>query len=173
MPPRKPRPTASGASGNDQVKKQRAVDCVKMLDIAKESADWFPPLKAALGGVNALISHFEQPKDVKGRSRGDQPARGIGQSIETDRGRIKEPVDKERRRGQGGGLQSSGRSHRATSSGHSLLSNVSTAINLPSNHPSHIVLRHTFKASGETPGSDGHARTHHSTVEEPWGSPLE
>lgn len=30
-----------------------------LLDIAKESADWFPPLKAALGGVNALITHFE------------------------------------------------------------------------------------------------------------------
>ena len=29
------------------------------LDIAKESADWFPPLKSALGGVNALIKHYE------------------------------------------------------------------------------------------------------------------
>ena len=30
-----------------------------LLDIAKESADWFPPLKSALGGVNALINHYE------------------------------------------------------------------------------------------------------------------
>ena len=41
-------------------KKQRVVDCVKMLlDIAEKSADWFPPLKGALGGVNALIRHYE------------------------------------------------------------------------------------------------------------------
>lgn len=41
-------------------KKQRAVDCVTiLLDIAKESADWFPLLKAVLGGVNALIKHYE------------------------------------------------------------------------------------------------------------------
>ena len=42
------------------VKKQRVMDCVKMLlDVAAESADWFPPLKSALGGVNALIKHYE------------------------------------------------------------------------------------------------------------------
>ena len=41
-------------------KKQRVADGVKiLLDIAKESADWFPPLKSALGGVNALIKHYE------------------------------------------------------------------------------------------------------------------
>ena len=41
-------------------KKQRVVDVVKiLLDIAKESADWFPPLKSALGGVTALIKHYE------------------------------------------------------------------------------------------------------------------
>ena len=41
-------------------KKQRVVDSVKiLLDIAKESADWFPPIKSALGGVNALIKHYE------------------------------------------------------------------------------------------------------------------
>ena len=41
-------------------KKQRVVDSVKiLLDIAKESADWFGPLKSALGGVNALIKHYE------------------------------------------------------------------------------------------------------------------
>ena len=41
-------------------KKQRVADGVKiLLDVAKESADWFPPLKSALGGVNALIKHYE------------------------------------------------------------------------------------------------------------------
>ena len=41
-------------------KRQRVVDGVKiLLDIAKESSDWFPPLKSALGGVSALIKHYE------------------------------------------------------------------------------------------------------------------
>jgi len=30
-----------------------------LLDITKESSDWFPPLKSALGGVSALIKHHE------------------------------------------------------------------------------------------------------------------
>ena len=30
-----------------------------LLDIAKESSDWFPPLKSALGGVCALVKHHE------------------------------------------------------------------------------------------------------------------
>ena len=30
-----------------------------LLDIVKESSDVFPPLKAALGGVAALIKHYE------------------------------------------------------------------------------------------------------------------
>ena len=30
-----------------------------LLDIAKESSDWFPPLKSALGGVCALAKHYE------------------------------------------------------------------------------------------------------------------
>ena len=30
-----------------------------LLDIAKESADWCSPLKSALGGVSALIKHYE------------------------------------------------------------------------------------------------------------------
>ena len=39
---------------------QRGVNGVKiLLDIAKESSDWFPPLKSALGGVSALIKHYE------------------------------------------------------------------------------------------------------------------
>jgi hypothetical protein len=45
---------------NLPAKKQRVADGAKiLLDIAKESADWFPPLKSALGGVNALIKHHE------------------------------------------------------------------------------------------------------------------
>ena len=39
---------------------KRVADSAKItLDIAKESADWFPPLKAALGGVSALVRHYE------------------------------------------------------------------------------------------------------------------
>ena len=30
-----------------------------LLDVAKESTDWLSPLKSALGGVNALIKHYE------------------------------------------------------------------------------------------------------------------
>ena len=45
---------------NLTAKRQRVVDATKiLLDIAKESSDWFPPLKSALGGVNALIKHYE------------------------------------------------------------------------------------------------------------------
>ena len=41
-------------------KKQRVTEGIKiLLDIAKESADWFPPLKSALGGVSALVKHCE------------------------------------------------------------------------------------------------------------------
>ena len=41
-------------------KRQRVVDGAKiLLDIAKESSDWFPPLKSALGGVSALVKHYE------------------------------------------------------------------------------------------------------------------
>ena len=41
-------------------KRQRIADLVKItLDVAKESSDWFPPLKSALGGVNALVRHYE------------------------------------------------------------------------------------------------------------------
>ena len=40
--------------------RNKTADCVKvLLDVAKESSDWFPPLKSALGGVNALIKHDE------------------------------------------------------------------------------------------------------------------
>lgn len=42
------------------VKKQRFSEGMKILiDIATESSDWFPPLKAALGGVSALIKHYQ------------------------------------------------------------------------------------------------------------------
>ena len=45
---------------NLPAKRQRVVDGAKiLLDIAKESSDWFPPLKAALGGVSALVKHCE------------------------------------------------------------------------------------------------------------------
>jgi len=45
---------------NLTAKRQRVVDFAKiLLDVAKESSDWFPPLKSALGGVNALIKHYE------------------------------------------------------------------------------------------------------------------
>ena len=30
-----------------------------LLDIAKESTDAFPPLKSCLGGINALIKHYD------------------------------------------------------------------------------------------------------------------
>jgi len=41
-------------------KKHRTADSIKiLLDVAKESSDWFPPLKSALGGVSALIKHYE------------------------------------------------------------------------------------------------------------------
>jgi len=41
-------------------KRNRTADSIKLLlDVAKESSDWFPPLKSALGGVNALIKHYE------------------------------------------------------------------------------------------------------------------
>ena len=30
-----------------------------LLDIAKESSDAFPPLKSCLGGISALIKHYE------------------------------------------------------------------------------------------------------------------
>jgi len=41
-------------------RRQKVADGAKiLLDVAKESSDWFPPLKSALGGVNALIKHYE------------------------------------------------------------------------------------------------------------------
>ena len=40
--------------------RQRFADGAKiLLDIAKESSDWCTPLKSALGGVSALIKHYE------------------------------------------------------------------------------------------------------------------
>ena len=45
---------------NLPAKGQGVVDGAKiLLDIAKESSDWFPPLKSALGGVSALVKHYE------------------------------------------------------------------------------------------------------------------
>ena len=40
--------------------KKRFVDIAKiLLDIAKQSSDAFPPLKSCLGGIKALIKHYE------------------------------------------------------------------------------------------------------------------
>jgi hypothetical protein len=53
-------PLADSAPELFTAKRQRIGGGVNiLLDVAKESADWFPPLKAALGGVNALIRHYE------------------------------------------------------------------------------------------------------------------
>ena len=41
-------------------KRRRLIDATKvLLDVAKESSDWFPPLKSCLGGINALIKHYD------------------------------------------------------------------------------------------------------------------
>jgi len=47
-------------------KKQRLIDVSQtLLDIAKESADAFPPLKSCLGGISALIKHYDvRPRRV-------------------------------------------------------------------------------------------------------------
>ena len=45
---------------NLTARRRRVVDGANiLLDITKESSDWFPPLKSALGGVNALIRNYE------------------------------------------------------------------------------------------------------------------
>ena len=36
-----------------------------LVDIAKESSDAFPPLKSCLGGINALIKHYEVRRCVR------------------------------------------------------------------------------------------------------------
>jgi len=42
------------------VKRKRVANGARiLLDVAKESSDVFPPLKSVLGGVNALIKHYE------------------------------------------------------------------------------------------------------------------
>ena len=54
------RPAGSLAARRLSAKRQRIADCTKiLLDISKESSDWLPPLKSALGGVTALIKHYE------------------------------------------------------------------------------------------------------------------
>jgi hypothetical protein len=54
------RVVSSSAAQRLPANRHRVADGVKiLLDIAKESSDWFPPLKSALGGVNALIKHYE------------------------------------------------------------------------------------------------------------------
>ncbi|KAF9645142.1 hypothetical protein BDM02DRAFT_3271916 [Thelephora ganbajun] len=72
---RKLRPRGSGGtsesnSDRSRSKKQRVADVTKILfDIAKESADWFPPLESALGGVTALMERYEQFELVKDEIR--------------------------------------------------------------------------------------------------------
>jgi len=54
------RPLAGSVPERSIAKRTRTSDYIKiLLDVAKESSDWFPPLKSALGGVNALIKHYE------------------------------------------------------------------------------------------------------------------
>jgi len=64
---RKRRPTASGEQIRPgSSKKQRLIDAAKvLLDVAKESADAFVPLKSCLGCICALIKHYEEYKDVQ------------------------------------------------------------------------------------------------------------
>jgi hypothetical protein len=53
-------PTRSAVHDCFPAKKQRVIDNAKMLlDIAKESADFCPGLKGALGGLTALVKHYE------------------------------------------------------------------------------------------------------------------
>ena len=53
-------PLADSAPELFTARRQRIGEGLKiLLDVAKESSDWFPPLKSALGGVNALIKHYE------------------------------------------------------------------------------------------------------------------
>ncbi|KAF9649789.1 hypothetical protein BDM02DRAFT_3142078, partial [Thelephora ganbajun] len=52
----------------------RIADAAKtFLDIAKESADWFPPLQSALYGVIALIKRYEQFEGVKDKIKDLKP----------------------------------------------------------------------------------------------------
>ncbi|KAF9784547.1 hypothetical protein BJ322DRAFT_851719 [Thelephora terrestris] len=68
---KKRRSTSFEATGSNQNPgsgrtKQRISDCAKtLLDTAKESADVCIPLKPILGGVSALVKHYEQFEDVK------------------------------------------------------------------------------------------------------------
>ncbi|KAF9649401.1 hypothetical protein BDM02DRAFT_3186299 [Thelephora ganbajun] len=78
MSSRKRRLTESGGtpgSNSDQnrSKQQRVANVTQILDIAKESTDWFPPLESALSGVIALVERYEQFEDVKGKIRGLKP----------------------------------------------------------------------------------------------------
>ncbi|KAF9787455.1 hypothetical protein BJ322DRAFT_1019867 [Thelephora terrestris] len=47
-------------------KRRRLIDgAITLLDIVKESADAFPPLKSCLGAIDAFRKHYEQSKDVE------------------------------------------------------------------------------------------------------------
>ena len=52
--------TAAPISILPATKKQRFIDGMRVvLNIAKESADACPPLKSCLGGIEALIKHYD------------------------------------------------------------------------------------------------------------------
>ncbi|KAF9649447.1 hypothetical protein BDM02DRAFT_3268766 [Thelephora ganbajun] len=58
--------TSGSSSDQSRSKKQRAANITKtLLDITKESAEWFSPLEPALGGVAVLIKRYEQFEGVK------------------------------------------------------------------------------------------------------------
>ncbi|KAF9652211.1 hypothetical protein BDM02DRAFT_3161863 [Thelephora ganbajun] len=66
--------TSGSNSDQSQSKKQRVAGVAKIPpDTVKESADCFPPLKSALGGVTALIEHYEQFEDVEDKIKDLKP----------------------------------------------------------------------------------------------------
>ncbi|KAF9787378.1 hypothetical protein BJ322DRAFT_1019804 [Thelephora terrestris] len=53
-------------TGQNSSKRRRLIDgAITLLDIVKESADAFPPLKSCLGAIDAFRKHYEQSKDVE------------------------------------------------------------------------------------------------------------
>ncbi|KAF9644139.1 hypothetical protein BDM02DRAFT_3190869 [Thelephora ganbajun] len=69
-------PGEPSGSNSDQSrsKKQRVTDVANiLLDIAREPTGRFPPLESALGGVTALIKHYEQFEDVQDKIKDLKP----------------------------------------------------------------------------------------------------
>ncbi|KAF9649810.1 hypothetical protein BDM02DRAFT_1757335 [Thelephora ganbajun] len=66
--------TSGSSSDQSRSKKRRVADAAKiLLDITKDSAGWFPPLKSALGGMTTLIERYEQSEDVKDKIKDLKP----------------------------------------------------------------------------------------------------